>query len=373
MRTRTVVRFFNLWVLVIAAVLCVLKQLPVLVFSSTAATRRGVLERGNFQLRIPHRSSRQHGHYIPRLAAFGGGGDDYDDLQSPKPAGGGVSPVPLPSLSQILSVWVVGVSGNRIVRSLFFGDSENITGGTLDTKMAMNIALNLSIFVGACFFLIKTIQGIDYPSLEDLDKKSLAKQAGLWALEGQVPTSLEVVSNDDGGNDDGKTCSYEVATFAGGCFWGTELHFQRIPGVFATCVGYTQGFVEKPTYEQVCSGTTGHTEGIQLVFDPSECSYERLLNQLFDTIDPTLKNRVGNDSGTQYRHGVYPHTREQQAVADSFFKTLQAKYEARGETIVTELKPATIFWPAENYHQRHLEKGGQSAEKNCEEKVRCYG
>ena len=152
---------------------------------------------------------------------------------------------------------------------------------------------------------------------------------------------------------------------------GTELHYQRIPGVLATCVGYTQGYVNKPNYEQVCSGTTQHTEGIQLLFDPEICSYERLVTQLFNTINPTLLNRVGNDSGTQYRHGIYYHTKEQQDIASSVFQSIQAKYDPK--EVVTELLPAKVFWPAENYHQRYLQKGGQSAEKNCEEKVRCYG
>jgi len=96
-----------------------------------------------------------------------------------------------------------------------------------------------------------------------------------------------------------------------GCFWGTELHFQRVPGVIATCVGYTQGNVEKPTYNEVCSGSTGHTEGIQVIFDPKECKYTTLCETLLKTVDATLLNQVGNDRGTQYRHGIYPHTDEQ--------------------------------------------------------------
>ena len=91
---------------------------------------------------------------------------------------------------------------------------------------------------------------------------------------------------------------WEIATFAGGCFWGTELHFQRVPGVVSTCVGYTQGRVEKPTYDGVCAGKTGHTEACQVIFDPKKCSYTELCETLFKTIDPTLVNRVGNDYGT---------------------------------------------------------------------------
>ena len=105
-----------------------------------------------------------------------------------------------------------------------------------------------------------------YASLEGLELRSLSSQAGEWALAGIVPTSLRVPDAD-------ATATYEVATFAGGCFWGTELHFQRMPGVLATCVGYTQGRMEKPSYGQVCSGTTGHTEGIQMLYDPAVVSY----------------------------------------------------------------------------------------------------
>ena len=143
---------------------------------------------------------------------------------------------------------------------------------------------------------------------------------------------------------------YEVATFAGGCFWGTELHFQRIPGVIATCVGYTQGGLERPSYEQVCSGTTGHTEGLQLCFDPAVVSYEALCDKLLAVLGPdvTALNRVGNDRGTQYRHGIYPNSEAQTAAAARAIARCQAGLSAE---IVTEVKPAAVFWPAEGYHR----------------------
>jgi len=201
------------------------------------------------------------------------------------------------------------------------------------------------------------IGGVDYATLDGLDARSLAKQAGEWASAGEVP----IVSADG---------MYEVATFAGGCFWGTELHFQRLPGVVATCVGYTQGSTPSPTYEQVCGGLTGHTEGIQLLFDPLVVTYEDLCKKLLSLVNPTLRNQVGNDRGTQYRHGIYPHTEAQREVAERCLSQEQTKH---AQPVVTELKPAAVFFPAENYHQRYLEKGGQSAEKNAPEKVRCYG
>lgn len=322
---------------------------------------------------------------MPPLAASSGEGDAADDdgydaflRQTPRPAGvGGVAlPFPLPSLTQALSVWAVGVSANRVVQRL-------LTGQYAETEALRNLALNVAVLAGALFFLVKTLRGIDYPALEGFEQKSLANQAGRWALQGKVPLGLKAsataaTANDDdnseGGDDRGSLASYEVATFAGGCFWGTELRFQRIPGVVATCVGYTDGAVAKPTYERVCSGTTSHAEGVQLLFDPAECSYKRLLTQLFAMIDPTLEDRVGGDSGTQYRHGVYPHTREQYDTARAFFRSVQAQCAERGQgAVVTELKPAAVFWPAEGYHQRYLEKRGQSAEKECTAKVRCYG
>ena len=256
----------------------------------------------------------------------------------------------LPSINQILLAWVTVLSGSRLMESVpkFLKDPSI-------EYLGLNLAFNCVLLSGSCFLLMKTLQKIDYAGLGGLEEKSLAKQAGVWALASTVPTSFE---------------GYQVASFAGGCFWGTELHYQRIPGVVATCVGYTQGGVSSPTYEQVCSGSTGHAEGIQLIYDPSICSYERLLSTLFNTVDPTLLNRVGNDRGTQYRHGVYTHTPEQTSAAKRFVSEVQGRYE---NPVVTEVLPAKVFWPAEDYHQRYLEKRGQSAEKNCEESVRCYG
>jgi len=258
-------------------------------------------------------------------------------------------PITLPTLNQAAGAWLLFISGNRIFASL-----PNLNEDSTD-KQFLNFGINGIFFLGSLFGLVKSFAKIDYQSLDDLDKNSLAQQAGQWAVDNEVPSTYQ---------------QYEVATFAGGCFWGTELHYQRIPGVIATCVGYTQGAVEYPKYDQVCSGSTGHAEGIQLIYDPTLVSYERLLTKLFNVIDPILLNQVANDKGTQYRHGVYYHTDEQFDIAKKVIADTQLKYS---DPIVTELNPSTIFWPAENYHQRYLEKGGQSAEKECEEKVRCYG
>jgi peptide-methionine (S)-S-oxide reductase len=266
-------------------------------------------------------------------------------------------PFALPSINQILLAWLAFISGFRLVDSLPDLRAESSNHQHLNVV----VALNALLCVGAVLGLTKSLEKVDYAALDGFDDNSLARQAGEWAVAGIVPTHYYYQDND-----------YEVATFAGGCFWGTELHFQRIPGVIATCVGYTQGsYVRQPTYEQVGSGSTGHTEAIQLLFDPRICSYERLLHKLFDTIDPTLLNRVGNDRGTQYRHGVYTHTERQAETAARLVQELQA---ARlSAPVVTEVRPAMLFWPAENYHQRYLERKGQSAAKDCQDKVRCYG
>jgi peptide-methionine (S)-S-oxide reductase len=172
-----------------------------------------------------------------------------------------------------------------------------------------------------------------------------------------------------------------VATFAGGCFWGLELAYQREPGVLATCVGYTQGDTTEyyPTYRQVCSEETGHTEAILLVFDSTKVTYKRLADILFDRIpDPTMLNRVGKDRGTQYRTGMYAHSIEQLHEAQTAFERENRSWMISGRPVVTEVNMAGVFWPAEEPHQRYLEKGGrfgrpQSTEKGATEDIRCYG
>eukprot|EP01024_Parvocaulis_polyphysoides_P024322 TRINITY_DN22299_c0_g1_i1.p1 TRINITY_DN22299_c0_g1~~TRINITY_DN22299_c0_g1_i1.p1 ORF type:complete len:206 (+),score=17.92 TRINITY_DN22299_c0_g1_i1:86-619(+) len=163
---------------------------------------------------------------------------------------------------------------------------------------------------------------------------------------------------------------HPLATFAGGCFWGVELAYQRQPGVISTCVGYTAGHKSVPSYEEVCSGTTGHTEAVQVTYDPNQVTYDSLCELLFSRIDHKALNRQGNDRGTQYRSGIYYHTPEQKEVAEN----VNSRYEGS----VVEIKAIDQFWPAEQYHQQYLEKGGrmgsgQSASKGCTDPIRCYG
>jgi peptide-methionine (S)-S-oxide reductase len=148
----------------------------------------------------------------------------------------------------------------------------------------------------------------------------------------------------------------EMATFAAGCFWGVEDAFMKKKGVKATSVGFTGGNRSNPTYEDVCTDKTGHAEAIQLKFDPKEVSYEELLDLFWSIHDPTTKNRQGPDIGSQYRSTIFFHTREQENIAKKSKQDLDdSKFQNK---IVTEIVPATTFYPAENYHQKYYQKNG---------------
>lgn len=146
----------------------------------------------------------------------------------------------------------------------------------------------------------------------------------------------------------------EKATFAAGCFWGIEAAFRRVEGVSDTSVGYIGGETENPTYEQVCSGQTGHAEAVQVTFDPSRVSYEDLLELFWECHDPTTLNRQGPDIGTQYRSAIYTHSPAQVEAALASKEALVSK----GVPVVTEVVAAGAYWPAEDYHQQYFEKAG---------------
>lgn len=151
-----------------------------------------------------------------------------------------------------------------------------------------------------------------------------------------------------------------TAYFAGGCFWGIEHYFQQGPGVLDAVSGYMQGDVERPTYKQVCSGSTGHAETVKVVYDPSRISYRRLLEAFFKMHDPTQLNRQGPDYGTQYRSGIWCVDEEQLAEAQAFVEELKAKGAYGGKPIVTQIERARAFWPAEDDHQDYVEKTGRA-------------
>jgi peptide-methionine (S)-S-oxide reductase len=147
----------------------------------------------------------------------------------------------------------------------------------------------------------------------------------------------------------------EAATFGAGCFWGVEIAFRNVPGVTDTAVGYEGGTLPNPTYEDVCSHTTGHAEVVQVEFDPEEVSYEELLDVFWDVHDPTQVNRQGPDVGSNYRSVIFFHSPEQQEQALASKARAQARFD---RPIATEIAPASDFWRAEEYHQQYLVKRG---------------
>jgi len=147
----------------------------------------------------------------------------------------------------------------------------------------------------------------------------------------------------------------EIATLAGGCFWGMEELIRSQPGVQETTVGYTGGNSIGPTYETVKKGTTGHAESIQIVFNPKETSFEKILMFFFKIHDPTTKNRQGNDIGSQYRSAIFYHSEDQKKVALQVIERIEKSGKWK-KPIVTEVIPAQPFYPAEGYHQKYLQK-----------------
>jgi methionine-S-sulfoxide reductase len=147
----------------------------------------------------------------------------------------------------------------------------------------------------------------------------------------------------------------ETATFSAGCFWGVQEFFRKLPGVKETRVGYTGGTTKNPSYEDVSTGMTGHAESIEIKFDPSVISYEKLLDLFFKLHDPTTLNRQGNDTGSQYRSAIFYHSEEQKRIAENY-KSKVEKSGAWKAPIVTEIVTAGPFYPAEEYHQDYLEK-----------------
>ena len=145
----------------------------------------------------------------------------------------------------------------------------------------------------------------------------------------------------------------ETATLAGGCFWGVEELVRKLPGVTDTTVGYAGGTLDKPLYEDVKTGRTGHAESLQIVFDPSKITYDEILDFFFRLHDPTTANRQGNDVGTQYRSAIFYHDDAQRDAAERAIQRAQPKWP---RPIVTEVVPFTNFYPAEDYHQDYLQR-----------------
>jgi peptide-methionine (S)-S-oxide reductase len=151
----------------------------------------------------------------------------------------------------------------------------------------------------------------------------------------------------------------KIATFSAGCFWGLEEVFSKLPGVIETQVGYTGGSKDKPTYKEVCKGTTNHAEAVKVEYDPDGLSYEKLLEIFWTIHDPTQKNQQGLDVGSQYRSVIFYHDEEQKRLAEKSKNDLTnaGKYK---NPIVTRIEPAQKFWRAEEYHQKYLMKNNQA-------------
>jgi len=171
-----------------------------------------------------------------------------------------------------------------------------------------------------------------------------------WGLLAVVP-----VANPKAAGGQTSDARYEKATFAGGCFWCMEPPFDELPGVISTTSGYTGGRTKNPTYEQVSSGSTGHAEAIEVVYDPSKITYARLLDVFWKNIDPITPNRQFCDIGTQYRSAIYYHNEEQKRLAEASKKVLEnsARFQ---QPIVTEIAAASPFYRAEEYHQDYYKK-----------------
>lgn len=149
----------------------------------------------------------------------------------------------------------------------------------------------------------------------------------------------------------------EITTLAGGCFWCTEALFKKIKGIKHIIPGYSGGTIENPSYEQVCSGLTGHAESVQIQFDPMTISFERILDIFWHTHDPTTLNRQGNDIGTQYRSAIFYHNEKQREVAERLKNNLQKEFK---DPIVTEITYYKNFYPAENYHKDYYERNKET-------------
>ena len=161
-----------------------------------------------------------------------------------------------------------------------------------------------------------------------------------------------------------KSLKTQTATFAAGCFWGVEHKFRQVPGVISTVVGYTGGNVKNPTYKQVCSDKTGHAEAIMITFDPSQVSYEKLLEIFFNLHDPTQVDRQVWDVGNQYRSAIFYHTTEQKETAEKIVKKLESSGRFK-KHIATHIVPAPEFYKAEEYHQHYYEKRKKDAKVAC--------
>ena len=177
----------------------------------------------------------------------------------------------------------------------------------------------------------------------------------MMILGGLLLNTFPALAQQDNENTPAAPDVYEIATFAGGCFWCMEPPFDKLEGVISTTSGYTGGQKKDPTYQEVSAGSTGHAEAVQIVYDPMKISYESLLRVFWHNVDPTTKDRQFCDEGNQYRPAIFYHTDEQKRLAEASKEELE-KTKAFAAAIVTEITGASVFYPAEDYHQDYYLK-----------------
>ena len=288
----------------------------------------------------------------------------------------------LPGLHDVVSDMVVGETVDHVSLDAGWGSRNSNLVATIQKKeMGDQINVN-DLVVGVELYLVNGMKAVVTQVTDDtftidanppLAGASYNAKVSLISIE-DGPIETEYTDTAEGFKSSTTTTSsnYHLATFALGCFWGGELEFMRQPGVVGTKVGYTRGTdmqqQQPPTYKEVCSGTTGHTEVIMVTFDPRVTSYRKLVMVAMERLGDNkfLLNQVGNDRGTQYRHGVYYHDNVQKEIAEEIIRSF-------GPDCKTEVLPAAKFWDAEDYHQQYLLKGGQSARKGDTTTIRCYG
>ncbi|CAB9519973.1 Peptide methionine sulfoxide reductase MsrA [Seminavis robusta] len=308
---------------------------------------------------------RPEGEFIPETLIDGICVDDYDKPKSLSFVLGEGNY--LPGLHQLVSTMTVGSSAEETLDAgwgernpaleawIAFADMPNIDNSQIKEGVQLLLANGLKAIV------TEVVADEKFKIDANPPLAGAAYQASVNLLkmeEGPEITEYPHATNS----------RFQVATIALGCFWGVELEYMREPGVVGSAVGYTQGDKENPTYNEVCSGTTGHTEAVLVKYDPDVVSYDRLVHLAMDRLGENkyLLNQVGNDKGSQYRHGIYYHSDEQKEIAEQIIQSY-------GEGCKTECLPASKWWPAEDYHQQYLLKGGQSAKKSDKSVIRCYG
>jgi peptide methionine sulfoxide reductase msrA/msrB len=203
---------------------------------------------------------------------------------------------------------------------------------------------------------VKEIPDADGSRVEIVCANCGAHLGHVFRGEGFTPQNTRHCVNSISLNFEPAQANRAVAYFAGGCFWGVEYYFHQQPGVISVESGYLGGTTANPTYEQVCTGTTGHAESVRVTYDPTRVSYEQLAKLFFEIHDPTQVNRQGPDIGRQYRSAVFFANDEQKRVAQKLIDQLKAK----GLRVATQLEPAGPFWKAEDYHQEYYFKTGKT-------------